>query len=265
MRDIYATTGVITEMQRFSVHDGPGIRTLVFLKGCPLRCLWCCNPETLRIEPQVMMVNGEEKKVGVTVSVTELMGEIRKDIIYYRRSGGGVTLSGGEALFQPDFVLAILKACKAEAIHTAIETNACHPDFDVIRQLLPLIDLVMGDIKHVDSAKHERFVGRGNERILENLRRIGLAGTPLVIRVPVVPTFNATREEIARIAAYAATLPGVRRLHLLPYHRLGESKYVWLGMPYALSGIAPPGNDLMEELLEAAGRAAPNLPCQIGG
>jgi pyruvate formate lyase activating enzyme len=262
MQDFYSATGTFTEIQRFSVHDGPGIRTLIFLKGCPLRCHWCCNPENLRTEPQTMLVNGEEKAVGRTVSVAELMADIRKDVIYYRRSGGGITLSGGEALFQPEFSLAILQACKAEGFHTAMETTA-YAGYSVIEGLLPWLDLAMCDLKHVDPEKHKRFTGVPNERILENLRRIGLSGTPLVIRVPVVPTFNATPTEIGMIAAYAATIPGVEQLHLLPYHRLGESKYNGLGQPYALSGIEPLANDQMDELLEVARRSG--LRCQIGG
>lgn len=262
MQEAYSTTGTYTEIQRFSVHDGPGIRTLVFFKGCPLRCAWCCNPENLRRDPQIMVVDGEEKTVGKTVSVTELMGEIRKDVIYYRRSGGGITLSGGEVLFQPDFAVALLKACKAEGFHTAVETTA-YADYTVIERLLPWLDLAMCDLKHVDPVKHKQFTGISNERILENLRRIGLSGTHLVIRVPVVPTFNATPAEIAMIATYAATIPGVEQMHLLPYHRLGEGKYQGLGQPYALSGIEPLHGNQMQDLLEVAKRSG--LRCQIGG
>lgn len=262
MQEAYSVTGTFTEIQRFSVHDGPGIRTIIFLKGCPLRCVWCCNPENLRIEPQTMVANGEEKLVGRTVTAAELMAEVRKDVIYYRRSGGGITLSGGEALFQPDFATTILKACKAESFHTAMETTA-YANFAVIENLLPWLDLVMCDLKHVDPKKHKQFTGISNERILENLRRIGLSGTPLVIRVPVVPTFNATPAEIEMIATYAATIPGVEQLHLLPYHRLGEGKYRGLGQQYALSGIEPLHSDQMQELLEVAKRSG--LRCQIGG
>jgi len=209
-----------------------------------------------------MVVDGEEKTVGKTVSVTELMGEIRKDVIYYRRSGGGITLSGGEVLFQPDFAVALLKACKAEGFHTAVETTA-YADYTVIERLLPWLDLAMCDLKHVDPVKHKQFTGISNERILENLRRIGLSGTHLVIRVPVVPTFNATPAEIAMIATYAATIPGVEQMHLLPYHRLGEGKYQGLGQPYALSGIEPLHGNQMQDLLEVAKRSG--LRCQIGG
>ena len=262
MQDFYTVTGTFTEIQRFSMHDGPGIRTLVFFKGCPLRCQWCCNPENLRIEPQTMIVNGEQQTVGRTISVEELMSDIRKDVIYYRRSGGGITLSGGEVLFQPDFAVALLEACKAEGMHTAIESTV-YADYSVIERLLPWLDLAMCDLKHVDPTKHKKFTGISNERILENLRRIGLSDTPLVIRVPVVPTFNATPAEISMIATYAATIPNVKQMHLLPYHRLGEGKYEGLGEKYALSGIEPMNNAQMDELLDVAKRSG--LRCQIGG
>ena len=262
MQEFYAATGTFTEIQRFSVHDGPGIRTLVFFKGCPLRCQWCCNPEALHVEPQTMVVNGEEKTVGRVVSVAELMADIRKDVIYYRRSGGGITLSGGEVLFQPGFAVALLKACKAEGMHTAIETTA-FAEYSTIERLLPWLDLVMCDLKHVDPVKHKQFTGVSNERILENIHRIGLSGTPLVIRVPVVPTFNATPAEIEMITAYAATIPHVKQLHLLPYHRLGTGKYEGLGERYTLSAVEPMSSEQMAELLEVAKRSG--LSCQIGG
>ena len=262
MQELYNMTGTISEIQRFSVHDGPGIRTLVFLKGCPLRCKWCCNPENIRTEPQVVTRRGVQQTIGRRLPVGELMAEIRKDVIYYRRSGGGVTLSGGEVLFQPEFALAVLQACKAENIHTAIETSA-FASYSTIQKLLPWLDLVMCDLKHVDPEKHLRYTGRPNDTILENLRKTGISGTPLIIRVPVVPTFNDTPAEIASIAAYASSLPGVRELHLLPYHRLGESKYKELEQEYEFSGIEPLTSQDMLKLLDVARLSG--LQCQIGG
>lgn len=262
MHSFYTVAGTITEIQRFSIHDGPGIRTLVFFKGCPLRCRWCCNPETLRVEPQTITLHDETKTVGRKVTVDELMDEIRKDAIYYRRSGGGITLSGGEALFQPDFCEALLRACKEEGLHTALETSAFAP-YAVFERLLPWLDLILCDLKHVDADKHKAGTGVSNERILENQRRLGFSGVPMVIRTPVVPGFNATPEDIAAISLYAATIPGVRDLHLLPYHRLGESKYVGLGMHYDYAGIAPLSGEEMGGLLAVAERSG--LCCRIGG
>jgi len=257
-----AVTGRIFDIQRFSIHDGPGIRTIIFLKGCGLRCKWCCNPESQRPEIQSMKVQGKEKIIGRDVTVQEVMEEIKKDYNYYRRSGGGVTLSGGEALLQPDFAVELLKACQDFGISTAIET-AGFASFDVIGRYLPYVDVFLMDIKHMDCKKHEQFTGRPNELILENARKIAEAGADLIIRVPVVPTFNETREEIMDIANFAKTLPGVKELHLLPYHRLGQDKYEGLGRTYDLAELVPPDNVHMSMLAEAAGRSG--LQCQIGG
>lgn len=262
MQDIYATKGVLSEIQRYSVHDGPGIRSLVFLKGCPLRCRWCCNPENISRDIQVMTVQGEPKTVGREATVAEVMEEIRKDRIYYRRSGGGVTLSGGEALYQPEFALAILQACKREGIHTAIETSG-FADYAVIESLLPFLDFIMYDIKHVVEEKHREFTGQSNRLIMDNVMKIGSGGKELVIRVPVVPTFNDTEVEILTIATFAAQIPGVKKLHLLPYHRLGESKYKGLGWDYSFTSIEPHLPEYMDRLLIVARLSG--LECQIGG
>lgn len=262
MKDFYSVRGMLSEIQRYSVHDGPGIRSLVFLMGCPLRCLWCCNPENISGHAEVMTVRGEEKTVGREVDVEYIMDIVLKDRVYYRRSKGGVTLSGGEALFQPEFARAILMACKDCGIHTAIETSG-YADYDVIASVLPYLDYVMLDIKHVDDEKHQRFTGVSNALILENAFRLGNDAKTLVIRVPVIPTFNDTEEEIGRIAAKAAEIPNVKKLHLLPYHRLGEGKYAGLGLQYHFSDLPPHSPDYMKTLLAAAERSG--LQCQIGG
>lgn len=257
-----AVTGRIFDIQRFSIHDGPGIRTIIFLKGCRLRCKWCCNPESQEYDLQTMLVQGKPKLIGQDVTVDDVMQEIKKDLSYYRRSGGGVTLSGGEALLQPDFAVNLLKACQDYGINTAIETSG-YASFDVISRYLPYIDYFLMDIKHRNSKKHEVFTGRPNELILENARKIAEAGANLIIRVPVIPAFNQTREEIREIADFAKTLPGVKELHLLPYHRLGQDKYEGLGREYSLPQITPPTNEEMKELLEEVKQSG--LQCQIGG
>ena len=144
--------GRIFDIQKFSVHDGPGIRTIIFLKGCFFRCRWCCNPESQKFEIEKMNVNGKVKSIGEDITVKEVLFEIEKDRAYYRRSGGGVTLSGGECLFQPDFAYEILKACKESGINTAIETTACI-DFSIIEKILPEVDYVLMDIKHMNPIK----------------------------------------------------------------------------------------------------------------
>ena len=164
------TTGRIFDIQRFSVHDGPGIRTIVFLKGCVLRCKWCCNPESQEYAVQQMKQNGKIKTVGRDVTVREVLQEVEKDRIYYRRSGGGMTLSGGETMCQPDFAEALLAQSKARGINTAIETTAC-ASFGVVSRLLPYIDTFLMDIKHMNSQKHKAFTRQGNELILENAKK----------------------------------------------------------------------------------------------
>jgi len=262
MQGIYQTKGILSEIQRFSVHDGPGIRSLLFLKGCPLRCQWCCNPENINPDPETITQNGVQRLVGKEITVEDIMHTVIKDMIYYRRSGGGITLSGGEALFQPDFTLAILKACKDRRIHTAIETTGC-AKYDVIEKMLPYLDLVLYDIKHVVDEKHREFTGQSNRLILENAMKIGAAGADMIIRVPVVPTFNATKAEIQLIAMFAAQIPGVKQIHLLPYHRLGQGKYEGLDRGYKFADIEPLSVDEMHELYEVA--KISGLHCQIGG
>jgi pyruvate formate lyase activating enzyme len=202
--------------------------------------------------------------VGKDVTVAEVMEVIEKDRSYYRHSGGGLTLSGGEVLRQPDFARELLRKAKDNGIHTAIESTAL-ADYREIETLLPFIDVFLMDIKHTDPVKHERFTGQRNDRALENAERIAASGkTELIIRVPVVPGFNATNEEIKNIALFVQGLPGVNKIHLLPYHRLGEGKYELLKRDYAMKSIEPPGDNLMDELMETVTRTT-SLHCQIGG
>lgn len=261
MNDIYGVKGRIFDIQRFSVHDGPGVRTIVFLKGCALRCKWCCNPESQHFDTEQMNVDGKVKTVGRDVTVGEIIPEILKDRVYYRRSGGGLTLSGGESLLQIDFAEALLAAAKENGLTTAIESTGFAP-FENIERILPYLDYYLMDIKHIDSDKHKRFTSQPNELILKNAPRIA-ERTHLTVRVPVIPTFNDTEKEISDIAAFAKTLSGVTEIHLLPYHRLGVDKYGQLGRSYELSDIVTPDKAHMERLQKAA--EAQGLICRIGG
>ncbi len=256
--------GRIFDIQRYSIHDGPGIRTIVFLKGCVLRCLWCCNPESQEFGIQTMTVAGEKKVIGEDTTAGRVLDIVERDRPYYRRSGGGLTLSGGESLCQPEFAKALLYGAKMRGINTAMESMGC-AKYEVIEELLPYLDDYLLDIKHTDPQKHKRFTGRENNLMLENAARIAQSGmTRLSIRVPVVPTFNDTVQEIAAIAAFAGRLKNVYRLHLLPYHRLGQDKYEGLGREYRMKDILPPAGEKMELLLRTA-REASGLECQIGG
>lgn len=260
--DNLSVKGRIFDIQRFSTHDGPGIRTIVFLKGCALRCRWCCNPESQSYEIETMLQSGKPKTIGRDVTVAEVLDEVLKDRPYYNRSGGGVTLSGGESLLQPDFAVALLKACKDSGINTAIETTG-FASADVIKRFLPYLDTVLMDIKHVNSDKHKEFTTQPNERIFENAKLIASEARKLIIRVPVIPTFNDTVAEIAEIAAFAASLPNVNEIHLLPYHSMGRDKYTGLGREYTMGDLKSPTNELMEVLKQTAEQFG--LKTHIGG
>ncbi|WP_378954763.1 glycyl-radical enzyme activating protein [Pelosinus sp. sgz500959] len=299
------TKGIIFDIQRFSVHDGPGIRTLVFLKGCPLSCRWCSNPESQEQEPQIMFVErnclrckrcaevcplgaieftpifkrNSEKCVqcescidvccsnalimsGRLQSVDQVINELAKDNIHYRRSGGGITLSGGEPLFQAEFSHQILKACKAKGWHTAMETTGFANE-RALELVLPWLDLVLLDIKHLDDQKHQSYVGQSNQLILKNAETIGNYRVPIVVRVPVIPGFNDNRKAIQEIAEFARSIKQVTELHLLPYHRLGEQKYQYLERKYEMEMVKPLTKDQLSELRDVA--VAAGLPCKIGG
>lgn len=262
MMDNLSVRGRIFDIQRFSTHDGPGIRTIVFLKGCALRCRWCCNPESQSYEIETMLQNGKPKIMGRDVTVDEVLKEVLQDRPYYNRSGGGVTLSGGESLLQPDFAVALLQACKDNGINTAIETTG-FANADVIKRFLPYLDTVLMDIKHINSDKHKEFTSQPNDRILENARLIASEANKLIIRVPVIPTFNDTVDEIADIAAFTASLPNVNEIHLLPYHNMGRDKYTGLGRDYGMGDLKSPTNELMEVLKQTAEQFG--LKVQIGG
>ena len=271
-------TGMVSNLQHCSVHDGPGIRTTVFLKGCNMRCQWCHNPETISFEREMLFYPekcigcgmcdegcfaGAKVPCGDRMTVDDVFQDIQLDQPYYGKDGG-VTVSGGEPLCQPEFARDLLRAAKERGINTAIESMACVP-WKNIEMVLPYLDTYLMDIKHTNQEKHKQFTGKPNGLALENARKVALSGqTNLVIRVPVVPTFNDSVEEIKSIASFASTLPGVKKIHLLPYHRLGQDKYDWLGREYKLPEILPPEPEHME-LLKKAVHSVCDLDCQIGG
>lgn len=256
--------GRIFDIQRYSIHDGIGIRTIVFLKGCALRCRWCCNPESQSFDIEEMMVNGRPKIYGEDVTVEEVMKTVKRDMPYYSRSDGGLTLSGGESLLQPDFARSLLMAAKDLGINTAMESMG-YAKYPVIESILPYLDTYLMDIKHMNANKHEEWCGQKNTLMIENARKIAQSGkVRLIIRVPVIPGFNDTPEEIEDIARFAATLPGVEEIDLLPYHNFGEGKYAGLGRDYLMKDAQRPSDDKMRMLSDAA-RSAGGLRIQIGG
>ncbi|WP_394523832.1 glycyl-radical enzyme activating protein [Lacrimispora sp. JR3] len=300
----YNLTGTVFDIQRFSLHDGPGIRTIVFLKGCPLSCQWCSNPESQSINPVMMYKKSEcihcgrcikvckvkaispENETwidrdkctgcgecanacpagalvskGKTMSVQQVVRELKKDATTYRRSGGGITLSGGEPLVQYQFASELLKASKSQGWNTAIETAGIG-SAEAVETVIPYVDTVLLDIKHMDKEKHKRFTGASNEVVLQNAPRISQI-SDTVIRVPVIPSFNYSPEEILAIAEFAKTLTGIRTIHLLPYHTFGENKYGLMGKDYGLKHIKPLNPEDLNACKEVVERCG--FRCVIGG
>ena len=249
-------TAMIFDIERNSFVDGPGIRTTVFFKGCDLSCLWCHNPESHDPKPQMMFYKdkckscgkckevcpyhfekcdlcgkctlycpvGARKICGKSYTVDEVLNEIIKDKSYYETSGGGVTFSGGECMLQLDFLCEILKKCKENGIHTAVDTAGFVP-FASFEKVLPFTDLFLYDIKIFDTEKHKQYVGADNNLILENLKKLLRAGASIYIRIPVIPGVNDSVEEMQQIKDFLSANGKPEKIELLPYHAMGENKY----------------------------------------
>lgn len=293
--------GVVFNIQRYSIHDGPGIRTTIFLKGCPLSCLWCQNPESQSLKPEIFY-NAEkcigcgrciavcpEKAVtmhdgkavtdrrictgcgtcteecpedarelaGKYMTAREVFNEAVKDDIFYKRSGGGITLSGGDPFAQSDFSTAILKLCREAKIHTAIETCG-YASWKILEKMLIYVDLLLYDLKHMDSGKHKELTGVPNDIILDNVKKIWhILHIPLFIRIPVIPGYNDSLQNIEASADFIAKeLDPSVQINILPYHRLGESKIVQLERPEIKLAASPPDENYMlylKEIMEARG------------
>ncbi len=287
--------GIIFNIQRYSVHDGPGIRSIVFLKGCPLTCQWCANPESQHRQPELayndykcigtsecqyclticpagaIQKNQDKIRIdrklctncdlcadscpskalnmyGKSMSVNEVLDTVEQDSIFYSRSGGGMTLSGGEPLLQADFATELLKEAKRRRINTTIETCG-YADWEKVEQVCQYVDNILFDIKSMDSSKHKEFTGVPNEKILDNFQRLcnRFPNTPITVRTPVIPGFNDTEQDIVAILNFIKGIPQVR-YELLGYHRLGEPKYIYLGKDYLLSGVKPMAEDRLAVL-----------------
>jgi len=256
-------TGTIFRIARYTIHDGPGIRTTVFLKGCPARCLWCCSPESQLFGPEIAKKRehcrtcdpccGDPEKcpgealetIGRRVSPEELLAEVMRDAPFWRRSGGGVTISGGEPLAQPGFLAAFLELCKARYIHTAIETSL-FSSRPTLERVLNLLDFVQFDLKAMDPRLHRELTGFDNAEILDNARFLLRGGKPLLARIPLVPGCNDGQENLRALGAFLGEhRPGVE-LEILAYHRMGVGRYEDLGREYALPGTKPPAQEEME-------------------
>jgi pyruvate formate lyase activating enzyme len=299
-------SGLVFNLQKYSVHDGPGIRTTVFLKGCPLHCAWCHNPESISRKPQILLLENRclgcrecvracphadcapatgpmpvqnavcdlcgscidacvttaRQMAGRKMTVREVMKAVLQDQIFYGESGGGVTFSGGEPLAQPEFLQALLEACRHEGLHTAVDTCGL-----VRREHLlaaaPLTDVFLYDLKLMDDAKHREYTGSSNAPILENLQALGPVARNIWIRVPIIPGVNADDANLNATARFAAGIPNVRQVNLLPYHRMGTAKTQRPGSTANLADMEPPTPELMRRAVEIV--AAYGLTVKTGG
>jgi pyruvate formate lyase activating enzyme len=303
------TTGRITQIQRYALEDGPGIRSTVFLKGCPLSCAWCHNPENIRAQPEIVVLEtrcircgeclvacpenrlhaiaystvqppgvpvdcqrcgacveacptGARTLLGREWSVKQLLREILTDRAFYEESGGGLTLSGGEPLTQFPFVRDVLLAARAEGLHTALDTCGFAPWWQLM-ELMPLVDLFLYDLKLLDEERHRQFTGVSNREILENLLRLDAGGAAVWLRIPVIPTVNDAASDLDAMARFAATLQGVQRVNLLPYHRTALRKFDRLNRPYAMEATPVPSAQEMTAVVACFRRHG--LAAQIGG
>lgn len=300
--------GFIFDVKRFAVHDGPGIRTTIFFKGCPLHCLWCHNPESIdrglelmarsarcsrcyscvRVCPKKAISPGPENGpvvvnrakcdlcgkcaetcvsealeiVGRRVTVADLADEAVRDRLFFDQSGGGVTLSGGEPLAQPAFAIALLEELRARGIRTALDTSGL-ANGDVLLRASAAADLILYDLKIMDDAAHRRWTGVSNALIFDNLRHLSALGTPVWIRIPLMAGVNDGDENIAASIAFLKTLPAVRRVDLLKYHKGGQEKYKNLDQMSAFRIFEPPSEDRMETIRRAFAEAGFNV--SLGG
>ncbi|MGY3749221.1 glycyl-radical enzyme activating protein [Vagococcus acidifermentans] len=246
----------IFNIQKFSIHDGPGIRSVVFFKGCPLRCYWCANPESQSGEPELMWDNQQKKKitVGEYKTVDDIVEEVMKDEPFYEESGGGVTLSGGEVLYQADFAIDLLKALREKNIHTACETTG-YANPNVFKRFMEQVDLIYYDVKHYDSKKHLEGIGVPNTVILDNLQTAIANHPAVIVRIPVIPSYNDSLEDARQFAELFKKI-GVQQVELLPFHQFGEKKYDYLDREYCMHDIPQMhSEDLVDfsDILTAAG------------
>ncbi|MBU1014640.1 MAG: pyruvate formate lyase-activating protein [Bacteroidetes bacterium] len=222
--------GVISNIQRFTVHDGPGIRLTVFMQGCPLSCWWCHNPECIK------HYKVDDNSEHLRYDVKELMKEIRKEQIFIDESGGGVTFSGGEPMMQPIFLGEILDACKKEDIHTAVDTSGLVSS-DTFDSIIDKADLFLYDLKIIDNALHQKYTGTSNTLILKNLKTLNDQQKKVIIRMPLIPGMTDSKQNIDDVIKLLSLLSNIKNINLLPYHSIAEGKYTKYNIPYKMKDV----------------------------
>lgn len=236
--------GIIYDIKRFALHDGPGIRTTIFLKGCPLRCWWCHNPESQMAAPEtdtiVTKLDGishhRQHTLGYRATTEAVMATIDKEAVFYDESGGGVTFSGGEPLMQPEFLKQILQRCKNHGYHTAVDTSG-HAPWQTLEDILPFTDLFLYDLKHHDDTLHQKYTGGSLRLILGNLIRLAQKHPNIVIRIPVVPGINNSEADNDTFAKIISDVGSIRQVHLLPFHNMAQHKYARWGKENKLATL----------------------------
>jgi len=220
---------IVFSIEEFAIHDGPGIRTTIFLKGCPLKCVWCHNPEGISPEPQYMYKKGEKSVCGRSISTQELAAVILKNKDIYTHNQGGITLTGGEPLMQSGFVMELLQLLPG--IHKAMETSG-YVSASIFEKVIPMLDLVLFDVKHTDAGMHKKYTGKDNKLILRNLEYLCSGETDFIIRVPLIPGVNDTKENMLALLSRIKGAPGLKRVELLKYHKTAGAKYAMIGEEY---------------------------------
>lgn len=263
-------TGDVFDCKRFAVHDGPGIRTTVFLRGCPLSCPWCHNPEGLGAEEDDAWrgkgavdrgLPADRNVIGPAVEIPVLLAELRKDEVFYRQSGGGVTISGGEPFAQPSFLLTLLRACGDAGLHRAVDTCG-HAPRELVEEAMEIVDLFLYDLKLADDDLHLRYTGVTGELIRKNLARLAAAGAAVRVRVPLVPGITDTAANLAGVRRICRDA-GVTAVGLLPYNKLGEDKRRRLGLAPETNGLDTQDGAVMGEIASAFRREG--FTVTIGG
>ena len=249
------TTGTVFDIKRYAIHDGPGIRTTVFLKGCPLNCPWCHNPEGQHADPEPMVpaIPREDLRhpgneiVGRVMDVEEVMLEIEKDTLFFDQSGGGVTFSGGEPLMQPEFLESLLRACRDKEIHSVLDTCGYAPSA-VFARMTDQVGLFLFDLKLMDNAEHQNYTGVSNRPILQNLKALDERRKRIRIRFLVIPHITDTEDNINNTISFLTSLKSIDHVSLLPYHKMAAEKYRRLRRKNAMEGVPPPTQQSMASI-----------------